>query len=501
MVDIPGNTTSTATFLGDPAVGATFSGELDFFADSDWIRVTLTAGVTYSFYGSVESAGAGGGDSDLRILDSTGDELAANDNDPAGATVNSFIEYTPDIGGTYFVEISAGNNSAGLYSVVVTAAPFINNRLSESDDVLAVGANQKIIGDKGDDTITIGSPSETALGEQGDDFISGSDSANFLAGGLGNDTLRGFGGDDTIFGDPGLDFILGGTGNDLLYGGDGADRLFGDAGFDTLKGGDGGDHIDGGTENDAVYGEGGADVLHGGSGADALIGGAGADVMTGGSGNDTFQVDNIGDTTAEGVGFGTDTVLTSISYALVAGYEIEKFSTISIAATTAINLTGNEFSQRIDGNGGNNIFQGAGGNDTVVGYNGNDRLRGDAGQDMLYGNTGNDVLVGGSEVDYFIFNTTPNASTNRDTVMDFVHGGDKFWMENSVFVALGGVGALNAGFFRLGTAAADADDHIIYDMATGNLLWDSNGVAAGGAVQFATLASKPILSAGDFVVV
>jgi Ca2+-binding RTX toxin-like protein len=146
-------------------------------------------------------------------------------------------------------------------------------------------------------------------------------------------------------------------------------------------------------------------------------------------------------------------------------------------------------------------FDGGSEHDTLIGNVGLDTLIGGDGQDRLYGGHGNDSLTGGAGVDYFIFNTTPNAATNRDTVADFVHGGDKFWMENAVFTKLGAAGALNAANFRLGPAALDANDHIVYDHTTGNLFYDSNGSAAAGVMQFATLTTKPILSAPDFVVI
>jgi Ca2+-binding RTX toxin-like protein len=82
-----------------------------------------------------------------------------------------------------------------------------------------------------------------------------------------------------------------------------------------------------------------------------------------------------------------------------------------------------------------------------------------------------------------------------------VHGGDKFWMENAVFTKLGTAGALNPAFVRLGAAATEADDYLVYNNTTGNLYYDSNGAGDGAAVLFATLTTKPILSAGDFVVI
>ena len=50
MTDIAGNATTTAvleTNLGGST--GTLSGQLETFEDHDWIRVSLTAGVDYSF--------------------------------------------------------------------------------------------------------------------------------------------------------------------------------------------------------------------------------------------------------------------------------------------------------------------------------------------------------------------------------------------------------------------------------------------------------------------
>jgi serralysin len=116
-----------------------------------------------------------------------------------------------------------------------------------------------------------------------------------------------------------------------------------------------------------------ADTLIGNSVANALNGGGGADSMSGLGGNDSYYVDNVGDKVIEAVGNGTsDRVLTSISYILAVGTQVELFTTTNAAGTGAINLTGNAFAQQILGNAGANLINGGGGGDLMQGLGGND---------------------------------------------------------------------------------------------------------------------------------
>jgi Ca2+-binding RTX toxin-like protein len=153
------------------------------------------------------------------------------------------------------------------------------------------------------------------------------------------------------------------------------------------------------------------------------------------------------------------------------------------------------------GEGDNDTLTGGSAADTLNGGDGNDTVKGGGGADRLLGGLGNDRLTGGAGIDFFVFDTKPNAASNHDTITDFQHGTDKFQLENLVFAKLGNAPHLNPAFFHLGTAAADADDHIIYDRAHGNLFYDSNGNAAGGAMLIATLTSHPLLTAADFLVI
>ncbi len=137
---------------------------------------------------------------------------------------------------------------------------------------------------------------------------------------------------------------------------------------------------------------------------------------------------------------------------------------------------------------------------TLTGGSGNDTITGGTGNDTIAGLKGNDTLTGGAGKDTFIFDTALNASSNVDKITDFSVGDDTVWLENSVFTALA-TGTLAAGAFYVGTAAHDASDRIIYNKTTGALTYDSNGNAAGGAVQFATLSTNLALTNADFMVV
>lgn len=236
-----------------------------------------------------------------------------------------------------------------------------------------------------------------------------------------------------------------------------------------------------------VVGSAHADTIIGNSAANTINGGAGADRMTGLTGNDIYYVDNVGDVVVEAAGGGTDRVLAARSYGLAAAAEVETMSTTLTSGTGAINLTGNGFAQSVLGNQGINTLLGLGGNDTLFGYG------------------GKDTLVGGLGNDTFVFDTALGA-TNIDIVRDFHNvtaDNDTIRLENGIFTKLLATGALLAANFKANATgtATDANDHIVYNTVTGAVIYDSNGNAAGGAVQFATLTDHPALTAADFFVV
>jgi len=317
--------------------------------------------------------------------------------------------------------------------------------------------------------------------------------ADQLAGGMGGDRLVGGGGADRLAGGVGADRLLGGAGDDTYHVddagdrvveaiGDGSDRVFSSASW-AMAGGQEIEYLRaygvgaisgvtlGGNEFDnTLIGGSGNDVLRGRAGNDRLDGNAGADTMFGGDGDDICLVDDAGDGVIEAAGGGTDRVYASVSWSMAAGQEIEYLRAHGAGAVSGVALSGNELANR---------------------------LVGDDGNDVLNGGGGNDLLVGGGGSDIFLFDTAPGPD-NVDRISDF-GAGDSIRLDHTVFAGLA-LGQLSAAAFATDSATG-AGPQVVYDPTTGALFFDSNGAAAGGATQFASLAGAPALTASRFTVI
>lgn len=220
------------------------------------------------------------------------------------------------------------------------------------------------------------------------------------------DRLDGRAGNDQLYGEAGADRITGGLGNDKIDGGLGADTMLGGAGNDVYivdnaddivderaAGSNGVDTVQAsvhytlgtGVENltltgtVAINGTGNnlANVIVGNAAANTLNGGTGADRLSGGGGNDIYVTDG-GDVIYEAAYQGTDTVRSSVSYALGANLE-----NLVLTGPSAINGTGNSLANVIYGNAAANVLNGATGADRLYGGGGNDIYVTDGG-DIIY---------------------------------------------------------------------------------------------------------------------
>ncbi len=392
---------------------------------------------------------------------------------------------------TYFVDgdDQVREDAGGGFDYVVTTTSYALN----------FGAEIELLGT----TDNAGTDAIDLTGNNFAQVIIGNAGKNSLRGGPGGgDVLVGFGGDDTYFVDAddqvredaggGFDYVVASSDYALNFGAE--IELLGTVDNNGL----GNFTLTGNNFTQIIIGNAGDNILNGGGG--------GADILNGLAGNDTLFVD-ADDIVREEVGNGYDYVVVKSSYALNAGAEIELMTTTDNAGTSAFNLTGNEFANIIQGNNGENVLSGGGGNDRLVGLGGSDTLYGGDGDDMLIGgdgsdefhnSSGNDTFVGGLGGDYFVFDAAIGAGVM--TIVDFELNFDRFRLDGSAGGAFAGLatGPLLFGTVVTAAAALDPDDFIIYNSATGALLYDADGNGAGAAVQFAKLGTGLLIDYTSF---
>ncbi len=354
--------------------------------------------------------------------------------------------------------------------------------------------------------------------------VAGTYQASFIDGRGGQDALTGGAAGDVFIGGTGnaADTLIGSAGNDLLVGGDGGDTLSGGAGNDVLRGGDGNnDSMDGGAGSEDLldFSDGTAAL----SGATALtlvqsasttnlvnataglgngdnykniegvIGTDQADTITGSASNDIIRGGGANDT-LDGAG-GNDLIdfsdaTAGITFTLLQSASNTSFAAAGRGADTYKNfegVIGTAFVDTLTGSASTDQLRGGGGNDVISGL---------AGDDRIVGGLGADTMTGGADNDTFVFDSAPNAV---DSVTDFnasgsVESGDLIEMSLATFTALttasGSTLASTEFALSNGGGAGDtfgAGVHVIYDSATGNLYYDSDGLGTANRTLMATL--------------
>ncbi len=149
----------------------------------------------------------------------------------------------------------------------------------------------------------------------------------------------------------------------------------------------------------------------------------------------------------------------------------------------------------ISGVAGNDRIWGMGGGDALDGGSGRDTVDGGTGADTIDGGRGRDSLSGGGGADDFMFFFAAS-KFNTDRIKDFSRAADQLVLDRDAFGALGR--AVTAGELAFGTNAADRNDHLIYDRATGRLWYDANGSGAGGKALLAVIETEARLTFADF---
>jgi len=464
----------------------------------------------------------GGLGDDIYTVDNADDVITENLGEGIDK-INSSVTYTLSANVENLTLMGAlaingtGNDLAN--SLAGNAAINVLNGGAGNDTLNGGAGADSLIGGLGDDIYTVDNVDDVItenLGE-GIDKVNSSVTYTLLANVenltlSGTSTIDGTGNDlaNSITGNAAINVLNGGAGNDILNGGAGADSLIGGLGNDiytvdnvddviTENLGEGIDKINSsvtytlsanvesltlmgalaidGTGNDLannITGNAAINVLNGGAGNDILNGGAGADSLIGGLGNDIYTVDNEGDAITENLSEGIDKVNSSVTYTLLANVE-----NLTLSGTSTINGTGNDLANVIIGNTAAN------------------QLDGGLGDDTLDGGLGNNILTSGAGYDSFRFTTIGHV----DEITDYNVANDTIKLENAVFTALTTTGTLAASQFQIGPSALDDNDFIIYDSATGKLLYDADGNGAGAAVEIAILTGGLAMTNVDIVVI
>lgn len=295
-----------------------------------------------------------------------------------------------------------GGTAADTFTAVTARVP-VTAMGNDGNDNLTGGLSACTIdGGAGNDTLRGGNWG-SYYGQSGDDIITTGPGNDFIEGGPGNDTIRSGAGNDEIYGGLDDDFIdsgdnndrvLGGDGNDTILGGAGNDRLEGNGDHDTINGQAGNDTILGGIGNDILLGDAGTDTVYGGLGNDTISGGAEADILEGESDNDTINGD-AGDDTIRG-GAGNDTLRGNDDKDSIFGEDGVDYINGGYGNDL---IFGGDNNDTIDGEVGNDRIDGGYGDDTIHGSFGMDFILGGSGYDTLYGDFDSDTIIGGSDID------------------------------------------------------------------------------------------------------
>ena len=198
-------------------------------------------------------------------------------------------------------------------------------------------------------------------------FITGGQDSDILTGSAIGDNFDGFAGADVMTGRGGNDsYTVDNAGDTIVENpGEGIELVFASTHF-ALPANVENLFLTGAADLQG-YGNGLSNSIVGNSGNNLLAGGGAADVLNGGIGNDTYFVDDAGDAVFENAGQGSDTVFSTVHFALPANVE-----TLVLQGSADLQGYGNGLLNTIFGNSGNNLIDGGTAADSMRGGVGND---------------------------------------------------------------------------------------------------------------------------------
>lgn len=386
-------------------------------------------------------------------------------------------------------------------------------------------------------------------GTNANEYVLGSYGVDNATMRLGNDTYFGFDGNDLIIGHGGADYLDGGNGNDIFtIGGFGVNgQHSGTPGANnpfqglTSKADDGNPEWI--TDDNAKIN--GVDQY--GGKRDVIVGGAGRDTLRITSGQGIDNAKNAADASDNVVLKLTDANFKGMEVVQV-GANVGRINTEdsalqllndhlylnSGASETGVSATATDTGKSLnnltvdasgvtkngllfEGNGNDNNFIGTAKGDTFIGNGGHDTLTGGGGKDVFQFGSVHTMTVGSDSTSagnsatttgqsFYYDKITAFTAAMYDTITDFTAGSDKIALNRDFFTKFGtstkvAPTAANIVQGAGTTAAADADDYLIFNSTDGKLYYDADGSGAGASVLVAELQHVTSVSASDFVIV
>ena len=408
------------------------------------VHYTLTPNVdNLIMLGGADLQGYGNGQVNALVGNTGGNILNGNGGPDAMYGGNGNDAYFVDDAGDVVVENANEGNDTVYASIHYTLTANVDNLILQGGADLQGYGNGQV---------------NALYGNTGNNILNGNGGADGMLGGIGNDVyvVDNAGdavvefaneGNDTVYaaihytltadvdnlilqgiadlqgyGNGQVNALFGNTGNNILNGNGGADAMYGGDGNDVYFVDDAGDVVNESPNagNDTVYaaihytltadvdnlvlqgiadlqgyGNNQVNALFGNTGNNILNGNGGADAMYGGDGNDAYFVDDGLDKIMENMGEGSsDTVFSLVHRILEANVEH-----LVLDGFTNLNGTGNQQSNGIFGNSGDNTLDGQGSADMLTGNAGNDTFVfnvGQAGGDIVVDFAGNGAAAGDS---------------------------------------------------------------------------------------------------------
>ena len=385
----------------------------------------------------------------LSDLSGSGNGLA---NTLSGNTGNNTLD------GRGGVDSLVGGDGDDTY-VVDRSVDVVNEGANAGTDTVIVTATRYTLGDNVENlTLSSGSTPRYGTGNSLDNTLSGNSSANWLDGAGGDDYMAGGDGNDRYYVDSSQDQVVERVdegARDTVYSsidyslGNHVEYLeFADsAATDNLNGS--GNTLD----ND----------IRANAGNNTLDGGAGADVMRGRAGDDVYVVDDAGDDVGEGVSRGTDTVLSSVSFALPDNVE-----NLTLTGSWNIRGDGNVLANTLSGNTGANVLDGRGGADLMVGGDGNDIYYVKQAGDVVTEGVGGGTDTVNARIDYTLGNNVENLTLYGGSVIDGTGNSlDNTLSGNSLRNTLDGAGGTDTLIGGAGSDryVVDSTDDVVVEQA------------------------------------